>query len=122
VHHHHAAAAAAKSAPTGTLADPGFDTEPAKTEAPKKVEAPKVEAPKAEPAAKKPAPAAAGGGTLMVSAKPPCEIWVDGKSTGLTTPQRSIPLSAGTHKITKTFAVTISADQSTKLVKDLLAP
>ena len=133
VHHHHAAAAAAaaKSAPTGTLADPGFDTEPAKTEAPKKVEAPKVEAPKAEPAAKKPVPAAAGSGTLMVSAKPPCEIWVDGKSTGLTTPQRSIPLPVGTHmitlqnsaqNITKTFAVTISADQSTKLVKDLLAP
>ncbi len=68
---------------------------------------------------------------LMVSSKPPCEIWIDGKSTGLTTPQRAIPLPVGTHKvtfqnsaqnITKTVAVSITADQTTKLVKDLLTP
>ena len=29
----------------------------------------------------------------MISSKPPCEIVIDGKSTGLTTPQRAISLS-----------------------------
>ena len=140
-HHHHTAAppAATKASappPTGTLADPGFDT-PAPAPA-KKVETPKVEkvekpakteapAAKAEPAVKAPSGAT---GTLMVSSKPPCEILIDGKSTGLTTPQRAIPLSPGAHKITfvntaqninKSVAVSISADQTTKLVKDLIA-
>jgi hypothetical protein len=85
-------------------------------------------APKADPADSG-ANAAAGSGTLMVSSKPPCAIWVDGKDTGLITPQRAIPLPAGTHKvtlvntdanITKTVAVMITADQSTKLIQDLM--
>jgi hypothetical protein len=87
-----------------------------------------VETPKAD----KPAPKAAapvGQGTLMVSSKPPCEILIDGKPTGLTTPQRSIPVAAGTHKVTfvneaegikKTVTVSITADQSTKLIQDLM--
>jgi hypothetical protein len=104
---HHAAA----SKPVAELADPGFDSKPvtAKPEAP-------------------PAPAA-GTGTLMVASKPPCEILIDGKSTGLSTPQHAMPLSPGPHKVTlvnaganinKTVMVQINADQSTKLVKDLL--
>ena len=65
----------------------------------------------------------------MVSSKPPCQIFVDGHDTGLSTPQRSLPLSAGTHKITlvnkqesvmKTVSVAITADQSTKLIQDLM--
>jgi hypothetical protein len=73
---------------------------------------------------------AVGEGTLMVSSKPPCEIIIDGKPTGLTTPQRSIPLPAGPHKVTfvnaaegihKTVSVTIVADQATKLIQDLMA-
>ena len=65
----------------------------------------------------------------MVSSKPPCEIYIDGKATGLTTPQRSISLPPGAHKvtfvnaaekITKTVPVTITADQSTKLIQDLM--
>jgi hypothetical protein len=76
-----------------------------------------------------PEPADAGTGVLMVSSKPPCEIVVDGKPTHLTTPQRSIPLSPGRHKVTlvnshlnidKTFAVRIAANESTKLIRDLL--
>ena len=72
---------------------------------------------------------AAGDGTLMVSSKPPCEIVIDGKPTGLTTPQRSIALSAGRHKVTfinapagikKTVAVSIRADKPTKLIQDLM--
>ncbi|NVB80190.1 MAG: hypothetical protein HOV81_17480, partial [Kofleriaceae bacterium] len=70
-----------------------------------------------------------GEGTLMVSSKPPCEIYIDGKATGLTTPQRSITLPVGAHKvtfvnaaekITKTVPVTINADQPTKLIQDLM--
>jgi hypothetical protein len=105
---HHAAKKVA-SAPAGGLADPGF-------------EAPKAEVPKADRSE-------GGNGTLMVSSKPPCNIWIDGNDTGLVTPQRSISLGAGTHKvtfvnaahnITKTVAVKISADQSTKLIQDLM--
>lgn len=104
------------SAPPKTeqLADPGFDSAPA------------PEAPAAKP--EKPAAAAGANGTLMISSKPPCEILIDGKSTGLTTPQRAISLPAGAHKVTlsnsdanvtKTLMVQINPGQSTKLVKDL---
>jgi len=107
------------SAPPKTeqLADPGFDSTPAPAP-----EAPAVEKPE------KPAAAAGANGTLMISSKPPCEIEIDGKSTGLRTPQRAIALSAGAHKVTlvnseanvnKTLMVQINAGQSTKLVKDL---
>ncbi len=109
--------------------------EPAKAiakEAPK-AEAPKAEAPKAEVAKEVPkaeTPKAGGQGVLMVSSKPPCEIYVDGKATGLMTPQRSLSLSAGAHKITlinsaekikKTLTIQITADQPTKLIQDLMA-
>jgi hypothetical protein len=65
----------------------------------------------------------------MISSKPPCEIVIDGKATGLTTPQRSIPLPAGTHKITlvnsaegikKTVSVQITADKPTKVIQDFM--
>lgn len=96
VHHH---TTAARSAPVGQIADPGFET------------------------------GFAGNGTLMLATKPPCEIVVDGKATGLHTPQRALALSAGAHKITfinatehinKTIAVSVTADHTTKLIKDLL--
>jgi hypothetical protein len=65
----------------------------------------------------------------MISSKPPCEIVVDGKPTGLTTPQREISLPAGPHKITlvnkaeridKTISVQITAEQPTKVIQDLM--
>jgi hypothetical protein len=73
--------------------------------------------------------AQAGEGTLMISSKPPCEIVIDGKPTGLVTPQRSIPLSAGSHKVTlinreqdvrKTITVQITADGTEKVIEDLM--
>lgn len=90
-----------------------------------------LEKPAAAVAAPAPAPAAAvtGTGTLMLSSKPPCVIIIDGEPTGLTTPQRSIELPAGTHKVTlqndeagvkKTFSVTISAGQATKHIENLM--
>ena len=39
-------------------------------------------------------------GTLMVGTKPPCKIYIDGKNTGLMSPQRSISLKPGKHKVT----------------------
>jgi hypothetical protein len=83
------------------------------------------DAPRAEKVVAEPA----GEGILMISSKPPCEIVIDGKPTGLTTPQREIPLSAGGHKVTlvnkaedinKTISVQISADKPTKVIQDLM--
>ena len=68
-------------------------------------------------------------GTLMISTKPPCEIYIDGKATGLMTPQRSIALAAGKHKITlvnededikKTISVQITAAKPTKVIANLM--
>lgn len=122
------APAAAKTEPTpAPKAEPKAKAEPKReSRRSKKVAAadpPKAEAKKAEPA-----PAGSGGaGVLMVAAKPPCEIFIDGKATGLMTPQRSIDLPAGTHKVTlvnkdakikKTIAIKITAGKPTKLIQD----
>jgi hypothetical protein len=95
-----------------------------------KVEKPVVDKPVIEkPKTDKVAAASGGEGTLMISSKPPCEIFVDGKPTGLTTPQRAITLTAGAHKITlvnsaegikKTVSVQITADKPTKVIQDLM--
>jgi hypothetical protein len=117
-------------------------TEPAKTDDAKKAtKASKTEVANAEKAEKSDAKlttpatdseqaAATGNGTLMISSKPPCEIHIDGSPTGLTTPQRSIELSPGKHKITfvnadqnikTSFNVMIKAGEPTKLIKDFLS-
>ncbi|CAN5917188.1 hypothetical protein BH11MYX2_BH11MYX2_38400 [soil metagenome] len=66
-------------------------------------------------------------GILMVSSKPPCSLVIDGKVTRLTTPQRSLRLAPGPHDITfinaqarirKNVSVTISANQTNKLIRD----
>lgn len=73
--------------------------------------------------------AESGQGTLMISSKPPCEIVIDGRATGLTTPQRAIGLPAGSHRITllnseqsieKTLTVRIAANSTEKVVEDLM--
>ena len=101
------------------------------TPAPRKIV--KREAPRHEPKAKhitQAAPRAetpSGKGVLMISSKPPCEIVVDGRSTHLMTPQRSIPLAPGTHtimlvnagmKIHKSLEVAITAKKPTKVIQD----
>lgn len=72
---------------------------------------------------------AVGDGTLMISSKPPCEIVIDGRATGLTTPQRSIALAAGRHRITllnsekaikKALTVQIVANTTEKVIEDLM--
>jgi hypothetical protein len=120
------------TAPTSQIAVPNFDAPPApvthhhhhdvvaQTPAP---------APTPAPAKAKEVALAApdGAGFLMVSAKPPCEIVIDGKPTKLTTPQRSISLAPGAHAVTlinasigirKTIAVKVEAKKPTKLIQD----
>ena len=71
-----------------------------------------------------------GSGIVMISSKPPCEIVIDGKATGLMTPQRNLTMTAGPHTITllnkpngikKVLSVQVSAGKSTKLVQDYTA-
>ena len=64
---------------------------------------------------------------FQLGAKPPCKIYVDGKDTGLVTPQRSLEVKAGTRRITlvnnefnikETFAVEVKAGATEKVIKD----
>ena len=72
-------------------------------------------------------PASSGQGTLLIGSKPPCDIFIDGSSTGLHTPAKDIKLPAGKHKVTlvnnefgirETFTVDIKADAVEKAIKD----
>lgn len=77
------------------------------------------------------APAGQGAtrkGMLSLGSKPPCEILVNGKRTGLTTPQRDMVLPVGSHKITlinkefgirESFSVQVEAGSERRVVKDL---
>jgi hypothetical protein len=66
-------------------------------------------------------------GVLMLGSKPICEIFIDGVSTGLKTPQRELKLRTGRHRIAlinnelginEKFTVEIKADQVEKMIKD----
>jgi class 3 adenylate cyclase len=76
---------------------------PAKADAPKPAEPPKVEAVKAD--ASKPEPAktvtasAAPPATLVFSVQPWGEIFVDGRSRGVTPPMKSLKLPPGKYKL-----------------------
>jgi serine/threonine protein kinase len=68
-----------------------------------------------------------GQGTLFLGSKPPCEIFIDGESTGKYTPQKDLKLSAGKHRITlispelglrESFTVDIRPNQVEKVIKD----
>jgi hypothetical protein len=69
-------------------------------------------------------------GTLMLGAKPPCDIIINGKRTGLKTPQRAIQLPAGMHRVVlvnkkhdirKAFKVRIKPGLTTRAIQDLSA-
>jgi hypothetical protein len=73
-----------------------------------------------------PPPQPRGTGTLLINSNPWTRITIDGRDTGLTTPQRSIPLPAGRHTITLrnpkfriniSFSVTIQPNKRTKVIK-----
>jgi hypothetical protein len=76
-------------------------------------------------------PAGAGEGYLRIGSKPWTKISVDGKDTGLTTPQTHLKLSAGNHKVTltnpqfsikETFTVEIKGGETETVIKDLRPP
>ena len=103
------------------VVEPDPEPAPAAAPAPAPVHAARAAAP-----AKR---AAGGSGTLMISTKPPCDIAIDGASTGLTAPQRSIKVAAGHHQLTltnkaehvkKTVAVEITANHATRVIKDFM--
>jgi hypothetical protein len=86
-----------------------------------KPDPPRVDPPRVDP------PKATGTGTLAINSKPSCEIYVDGASTGLYTPQLALKLPAGKRRITlvnneygikESFAVEISPDKPAKMIKD----
>jgi hypothetical protein len=88
--------------------------------------APKQDDPKPKP----PVVDSNATGTLLLSAKPPCNIFIDGRDTGKRTPQRNITLPVGKHRITllnnelgikESFNVKITADKATKALKDYTA-
>ncbi len=67
-------------------------------------------------------------GTLMLGSKPPCVIEINGQATGKTTPQRSIQLPEGLHRVVltnkkegirKSFKVRIKAGRTTRAIQDL---
>ncbi|HZS36946.1 MAG TPA: hypothetical protein VFF06_08970 [Polyangia bacterium] len=70
-------------------------------------------------------------GFLRLSSKPSCAISIDGKATGLMTPQQKIKLSPGLHTITlnvpsstqqENFTIEIRSNQTSVIVKDLAPP
>ncbi len=94
-------------------------TKPERPPKPARVEPPKPAAP----------PPVKEFGLLQVNSKPWTKIAVDGRDTGLTTPQLRIRLAVGKHKVTlsnskfninKTFTVTIRTDRPTRLVEKFL--
>lgn len=103
---------------------------PAPKAAPKKATTPKAapkKVAKAEPAPKKKAATSGGSGTLKIGAKPPCDVFVDGKKVG-TSPIANLAVSPGKHKLTlvnreygikETVNVTVAAGETVKVVKDL---
>ncbi len=67
-------------------------------------------------------------GVLMLGSKPPCAIHIDGRDTGLETPQRSIELASGTHEVSlvnetydirEKFSVKIKPGDKTRVIKDM---
>jgi hypothetical protein len=73
--------------------------------------------------------AAPAKGSLRITAKPPCSIAIDGKATGMITPQAAIQLAPGHHSVTLTNAeqgisltkdVTIEADHPASLIQNFL--
>jgi hypothetical protein len=76
-------------------------------------------------------PSAGGDGYLRIGSKPWTNIAIDGKDTGLHTPQTHLKLPAGSHRITlsnpqfgvkETFSVEISPDAQETVLKNFKTP
>ena len=69
-----------------------------------------------------------GFGVLQIGSKPPCDIYVDDRAPGLSTPQRSIRRRPGRHRIglvntdvgiDERFTVRIRDGRTTKIIRDM---
>jgi hypothetical protein len=116
---------AAKKKPELILPDEEPKVAPRKVAAADKAPEPKA-SPEKQAAEKSSAPA--GDGYLRLGSKPWTNITVDGKETGLHTPQTHLKLASGTHRITlinpqfsikETFSVEIKAGETETVIKDL---
>ena len=127
-----------KTAPVASLDDkpktkktpassPSLDL-PDEKPAPKKVAAADKQPDKLVQPVEKAAPSGGGDGYLRLGSKPWTNILVDGKDTGLHTPQTHLKLLAGAHRITltnpqfnikETFSVDIKAGETETVIKDL---
>ncbi len=133
-----AAAASPTAAAAPTAAAPVAAPAPAPAVAPAVAPVPSPVAPTPAPIAKTipkaPAIAAraqapAGVGSIAVSSRPACDIFVDGAPIGMHTPQRELKLAAGRHKITlvdtdakikDSFFVDIKPGSTQQIDKDYL--
>ena len=123
-------AAAAGDGPKKKSSSPELTLPDEDKPAPKKVAA-ADKASEAKPdktAEKSSSPSGSGEGYLRLGSKPWTNILVDGKETGLHTPQTHLKLAAGAHRITlinaqfnikETFSVDIKAGETETVIKDL---
>ncbi|MFI5288780.1 MAG: PEGA domain-containing protein [Polyangia bacterium] len=116
--HVKATPAAHETSPLPRLADVDLTPKPKTHEEKKPVEKPVAT----------PEPAATGSGFLRIGSKPWTTIALDGKDTGLHTPQTQMKVAAGSHRITlsnpqfkirQTFSVDIKAGETITVIKDL---
>ena len=122
---------ASQPQPGRATPEPRSDTPRSIAEAmgrPERPRPPVAQPPQATPPPRPDPPrAVTGTGTLSIGAKPSCRIYIDGKDTGLFTPQRDLELKAGQRRIMlvnpeydirKRFTVTIAPGASEKVIKD----
>jgi hypothetical protein len=100
-------------------------------EKPKKVasaDKPAAEKAPVEKSSEKSSASSSSDGWLRLGSKPWTNILVDGKDTGLHTPQTHLKLAAGSHRITltnpqfsikETFSVEIKSGETETVIKDL---
>lgn len=118
-----------KATPTPALVAPDKTALRTKPKTKTAVRTKPVKKPTVKPASVKPASLAAKNaapGILMLGAKPPSIIFIDGKATGLTTPQKNIRLAPGKHRITlvnnalgirDSFSVTVISGKKIKRIR-----
>jgi hypothetical protein len=124
-------ASAPAPAPAPVVTITPLEPEPAEIEMPAlAAPAPAAKPPIAKKPQALPVGMTGGEGVVMINAKPPCRILVDGKDTGLQTPVRELRLTAGEHEITLVndeygiedrSTITVNAGAPARLVRDLTA-
>jgi hypothetical protein len=120
--HHHAESAPARSAASDDNASAEDDDSKPRAKQVVKGENDKADKAENDDQPEKPSIAKAdkdtadgATGTLSVASKPPCQLSIDGKQTGLMTPQKKLKLPAGAHKVRF-----VNADQGIDLTTEIV--